>query len=133
MCDLTSPAPHAGIFIALMLHFDISNHTANGVTFPYFYSAMGGYVAGMSLTIWVMIAFNAAQPALLYIVPCVIGAVFACALARGEVHALWSYSEVVPDEEAEGKAEKVAEGATAAVGDVVAAGSGAAAEGKKLL
>ena len=38
-------------------------------------SAFAGYVIGLGTTIAVMVFFNAAQPALLYIVPAVLGAV----------------------------------------------------------
>ena len=38
-------------------------------------SAFGGYIAGIATTIVVMNVFEAAQPALLYIVPAVLGAV----------------------------------------------------------
>lgn len=47
-------------------------------------SAFVGYVVGLGTTIAVMNIFSAAQPALLYIVPAVLGAVGLHALARGE-------------------------------------------------
>ena len=50
----------------------------------YFPAVMGGYVAGLGTTIIVMNVFQAAQPALLYIVPGVLGATFLQALALGE-------------------------------------------------
>ena len=47
-------------------------------------SAFSGYVLGLAATIVVMNVFEAAQPALLYIVPAVIGAVAAHAAYRNE-------------------------------------------------
>lgn len=58
-----------GIFVALALRFDVSR----GKESQYFKSAFIGYTAGLVLTIVVMNWFQAAQPALLYIVPAVIG------------------------------------------------------------
>ena len=77
----------AGFFLSMMLQFD--HHNNSGHT--YFYSACGGYVVGLGTTIWVMNTFNAAQPALLYIVPAVLGAVLICALVRGELTRWWTY------------------------------------------
>lgn len=47
-------------------------------------SAFWGYVAGLGTTIFVMNYFDAAQPALLYIVPGVLGAVALHALYQRE-------------------------------------------------
>ena len=47
-------------------------------------SAFGGYVAGLATTIVVMNVFDAAQPALLYIVPAVLGSVALHAILRKE-------------------------------------------------
>ena len=47
-------------------------------------SAFGGYIAGLATTIVVMNVFEAAQPALLYIVPAVLGAVSLHAALRKE-------------------------------------------------
>ncbi|MBA0844400.1 hypothetical protein Goarm_001500 [Gossypium armourianum] len=58
-----------GIFVALALRFDASR----GKGSQYFKSAFSGYTVGLVLTIIVMNWFQAAQPALLYIVPAVMG------------------------------------------------------------
>lgn len=50
----------------------------------YFNSVFAGYTFGLALTIVVMNVFNAAQPALLYIVPAVLGAVALHAWQRKE-------------------------------------------------
>ncbi len=47
-------------------------------------SGFAGYVGGLATTIIVMNVFEAAQPALLYIVPAVLGAVSLHALVQGE-------------------------------------------------
>lgn len=69
-----------GIFVALILRYDV----ANSFRTKYFQSAFGGYVLGLATTIVVMNVFNAAQPALLYIVPSVLICVGLHAWARGE-------------------------------------------------
>merc|ERR1712176_825235 len=71
-----------GFFLALLLRFDA--HQAKLPLFgmekrmsvvhasfpkPYFHSALLGYMLGLGMTMYVMIVFKAAQPALLYLVP----------------------------------------------------------------
>ena len=94
-----------GIFVALVLRMDLAR--APGLAGrswpPYFRAVVGGYVAGLGTTIAVMNLFNAAQPALLYIVPAVLGAVALQAAARGEVKAVAAWSEEAPPA-AEGEA-----------------------------
>ncbi|KAK3205330.1 hypothetical protein Dsin_019376 [Dipteronia sinensis] len=70
-----------GIFVALALRFDVSR----GKESQYFKSAFLGYTFGLVLTIIVMNWFQAAQPALLYIVPSVIGFLAAHCIWNGEV------------------------------------------------
>jgi minor histocompatibility antigen H13 len=59
----------------------------------------------MATTMFVMIKFNAAQPALLYLVPACLGSSFLTAIVRGEVKALLAYSEEVVVEEEKEKEE----------------------------
>ena len=102
-----------GFFLALLLRFDAS--IANVATVevnihesfpkPYFHSALFAYVLGLCTTLFVMIQFNAAQPALLYLVPACLGSSFLCAVMRGEVKELLAYSE----EEEESEEEKTKE------------------------
>ena len=80
---------HAGLFVSLMLRFD----SKNGSGKVYFFSAMVGYVIGLIATLVVMQTFKAAQPALLYIVPGVVGCVMLQAAARGEISQLLGYTE----------------------------------------
>ncbi|KAA3489790.1 signal peptide peptidase-like isoform X1 [Gossypium australe] len=70
-----------GIFVALALRFDVSR----GKGSQYFKSAFLGYTVGLVLTIVVMNWFQAAQPALLYIVPAVIGFLAAHCIWNGDV------------------------------------------------
>lgn len=78
-----------GIFVALALRFDVSRGKQN----RYFNSAFFGYTLGLVITIVVMNWFQAAQPALLYIVPGVIGSVAVHSLCNGEVKPLLAYDE----------------------------------------
>ncbi|XP_024989798.1 signal peptide peptidase-like isoform X1 [Cynara cardunculus var. scolymus] len=78
-----------GIFVALALRFDVSR----GKESHYFKSAFLGYTAGLVVTIVVMNWFQAAQPALLYIVPGVIGFLAAHCLWNGEVKPLLEFDE----------------------------------------
>ncbi|KAI3450029.1 hypothetical protein Pfo_006694 [Paulownia fortunei] len=78
-----------GIFVALALRFDVSR----GKEGQYFRSAFVGYTVGLVLTIIVMNWFQAAQPALLYIVPAVIGFLAAHCMWNGEVKPLLEFDE----------------------------------------
>ncbi|KAG6493023.1 hypothetical protein ZIOFF_047996 [Zingiber officinale] len=78
-----------GIFVALALRFDVSR----GKPICYFNSAFLGYTVGLVLTIIVMNWFQAAQPALLYIVPGIIGFLAAHCLWNGEVKSLLEFDE----------------------------------------
>lgn len=61
---------------------------------PYFYASLVGYVVGLILTVVVMVWFKAAQPALLYLVPCCLLASAVVGLAKGEfMSVVWEYSE----------------------------------------
>mmetsp|Transcript_9523 Transcript_9523/g.13950 ORF Transcript_9523/g.13950 Transcript_9523/m.13950 type:complete len:389 (+) Transcript_9523:120-1286(+) len=95
-----------GFFLALLLRFDA--HQANLVggsqphaSFPkpYFHSSLIGYVLGLGMTMYVMIVFKAAQPALLYLVPACLGSALACAAIRGEIKELFQYSEEQEEEQ----------------------------------
>ncbi|XP_042266000.1 minor histocompatibility antigen H13 isoform X3 [Thunnus maccoyii] len=71
-----------GIFIALLLRFDVSLKK-NSRT--YFYSSFLAYIFGLGLTIFVMHTFKHAQPALLYLVPACVGFPVIVALLKGEL------------------------------------------------
>lgn len=80
-----------GIYVALMLRYDVFARIKRR---PYFALTMLSYVAGLGCTIGVMLAFNAAQPALLYLVPAILLASLGVAAARGEITTLLAWSEV---------------------------------------
>ncbi|CAM9661352.1 unnamed protein product [Phaeothamnion confervicola] len=91
-----------GIFIALLLRYDAEragvpaeNGGGEGRRFKKgtFRTSMVAYVGGLAVTLFVMRYFNAAQPALLYLVPACLLASAGAAAARGELRALWRYSE----------------------------------------
>ncbi|EDL05984.1 histocompatibility 13, isoform CRA_e [Mus musculus] len=82
-----------GIFIALLLRFDIS---LKKNTHTYFYTSFAAYIFGLGLTIFIMHIFKHAQPALLYLVPACIGFPVLVALAKGEVAEMFSYEESNP-------------------------------------
>jgi len=100
-----------GFFLALLLRFDA--HVAKVPCFPtdlhvpfpkpYFHSALLGYVLGLATTLYVMIVFEAAQPALLYLVPACLGSSLLCAAVRGELKELFEYSEEEEEEDEEGE------------------------------
>eukprot|EP00566_Odontella_aurita_P013894 CAMPEP_0113573696 /NCGR_PEP_ID=MMETSP0015_2-20120614/26757_1 /TAXON_ID=2838 /ORGANISM="Odontella" /LENGTH=438 /DNA_ID=CAMNT_0000476795 /DNA_START=99 /DNA_END=1415 /DNA_ORIENTATION=- /assembly_acc=CAM_ASM_000160 len=98
-----------GFFLALLLRFDAHRHdvcpfpTNVHASFPkpYFHSCLLAYVAGLGTTLYVMIAFEAAQPALLYLVPACLGSSLICALVRGELKELFEYSEEEEEDEEE--------------------------------
>lgn len=83
-----------------------NNQRINGGTFPktYFHASLGGYILGMLVTLGVMQVANHAQPALLYLVPGVLGSIWGTALVRGELKEMWEYTEVI--EEDDGKADE---------------------------
>lgn len=86
-----------GIFIALLLRFDIS---LKKNTHTYFYTSFAAYIFGLGLTIFIMHIFKHAQPALLYLVPACIGFPVLVALAKGEVAEMFSYEESNPKDPA---------------------------------
>jgi len=85
-----------GIFIALLLRFDFKRAGESaglGFKATYFWFNLFFYVVGMCTTLYVMYTWNAAQPALLYLVPACLGSSAVLALARGEFQLLWNYVE----------------------------------------
>ncbi|RPB01804.1 hypothetical protein L873DRAFT_1827090 [Choiromyces venosus 120613-1] len=86
-----------GLVIAMALRYDLwmcyeKKHGAEFSKF-YFYMSLGGYIVGMLTTLVVMHVFKRAQPALLYLVPGVLGSVWLGALMKGELRIMWNYSE----------------------------------------
>ncbi|XP_032897711.1 minor histocompatibility antigen H13 isoform X2 [Amblyraja radiata] len=87
-----------GIFIALLLRFDVSLKK-NSRT--YFYTSFLAYILGLGLTIYIMHTFKHAQPALLYLVPACIGLPVIVAVVKGELTDMFRYEEKpdLPDTE----------------------------------
>lgn len=80
----------------------------------YFYASVVGYTLGLVVTVAMLLFFQKGQPALLYLVPGVLGALVGTAWARGEMSDVWRYSEdgsldkvdVVVELDAEGRVVK---------------------------
>ena len=66
---------------------------------PYFTASLVGYVIGMLATLGVMHIWGHAQPALLYLVPGVLGSLWLTAIARGELSLMWDFSEATEEED----------------------------------
>ncbi|XP_068453852.1 minor histocompatibility antigen H13 isoform X2 [Clinocottus analis] len=86
-----------GIFIALLLRFDVSLKKDSRT---YFYSSFLAYIFGLGLTIFIMHTFKHAQPALLYLVPACVGFPVVVALLKGELTELFRYEETPPEDTA---------------------------------
>jgi len=95
-----------GIFVALLLRFDMKRSLKSDLSKLYFWSCFLFYTIGLLLTIGVMHFFQAAQPALLYLVPACIGNSFILAISRGELNALLSYDESQNDKKEDKKEDK---------------------------
>ncbi|KAK5115125.1 hypothetical protein LTR62_001822 [Meristemomyces frigidus] len=98
-----SPTPtHLGdSFWTLLLPVHLRPARLNALSFPktYFCAAVIGYIIGMIATLAVMSVWNHAQPALLYLVPGVLGSLWLTALVRGEVDKMWNFSEGLDGEQ----------------------------------
>merc|ERR1712216_704917 len=88
-----------GIFVALCLRYDMRQ----GKNTQVFEWCLAGYVLGLGCTVLVVHVFEAAQPALLYIVPACIVMAVAGAAQKNKLSDLWGYTE---GEEEESKEEK---------------------------
>lgn len=92
-----------GLFISLMLRFDLYNfheqnpgtgyYHRNAFSKPYFWSSLIGYIFGILVTNVFLHYFNHGQPALLYLVPCVLLFTFATGAFRREFKKLWHFKE----------------------------------------
>eukprot|EP00871_Galdieria_phlegrea_P005941 jgi/Galph1/834/GphlegSOOS_G5492.1 len=85
-----------GLFVAMILRFDwrtINSNATDNAKIPYFITVMTSYISGLSLTFGAVELFDAAQPALLYLVPCCLGSVIILALFRKEFKQLVTYNE----------------------------------------
>lgn len=78
-----------------------------GGNFPktYFHASIVGYVLGMVTTLGIMQVYGHAQPALLYLVPGVLGTLWGMAFIKGDTALMWEYNEAAEDD-SEDKASK---------------------------
>lgn len=60
---------------------------------PYFWATIFGYFLGMLATLAVLIVTRQGQPALLYLVPGVVGSAYLTGWWRGELGDMWKYTE----------------------------------------
>lgn len=80
----------------------------------FFTASLVGYFLGMLTTLAMLLIYRRGQPALLYLVPGVLGSILLTALVRGEMRELWQYTEdgtldtedVVVDLDGQGRAVK---------------------------
>jgi len=101
-----------GIFIALLLRYDIyrakrfnKKNRFESPT-PYFTSTIVSYTFGLILTIFIMHTFQAAQPALLYLVPACLGASATRALTLGDFWNLFAFEEKDEEDKKKGNLNK---------------------------
>ena len=73
---------------------------------PYFTAGLVGYVVGMISTLAAMQISSHPQPALIYLVPAVLTALWGTAAARGEINEMWNFSDAAEDEEEAAQKEK---------------------------
>ena len=92
-----------GVFVALMLRFDIVRYIRkngkvekvpmNLKNFKYFFATLTGYVLGIVVTLAIMVLFNHAQPALLYLVPGCLLSSLLVAIVSGDFKEMWEFNE----------------------------------------
>lgn len=85
-----------GLFVALMLRFDLRKHDIKSplpTKLPYFIGAVFAYIAGLVATYVALTVFEAAQPALLYLVPSCLLTALGMAAIKGELGDLIAYTE----------------------------------------
>ncbi|KAI5307511.1 hypothetical protein KEM55_008099, partial [Ascosphaera atra] len=72
-----------------------------GKQFPktYFYMSIVGYICGMLACLVTMVIYKHPQPALLYLVPGALTAQWGTALVKGDLKAMWYFSDSFEDED----------------------------------
>jgi len=90
-----------GFVISLCLAFD--NFFGSKI---YFYASLIGYIVGLNLTYVALLLMETAQPALLYLVPCVLLSIFIVGFKRGELKSLWTGQAAVLNTEDEDKSKQ---------------------------
>jgi len=79
-----------GFVISLCLAFD--NFFGSKI---YFYASIFGYTIGLIMTYTALLLMESAQPALLYLVPCVLCSILTTGWRRGELKTLWTGKSAV--------------------------------------
>ncbi|EER14175.1 minor histocompatibility antigen H13, putative [Perkinsus marinus ATCC 50983] len=108
-----------GIFISLNMRFDYHQDQVKNkrpaerdvdihrpFPKPYYHNVLIAYLLGLLTTGIIMQVFNAAQPALLYLVPFTVVAALSTAYSRGELKDMMEYTEGEEKQEEERKKEK---------------------------
>lgn len=96
-----------GSFISLCLRFDLYKfhhlnpdsefHYLQPFKKTYYYASLIGYIIGLIITVRFVHWSGKGQPALLYLVPCLLISVFSTACYLGDVQMIWNYTESVED------------------------------------
>eukprot|EP00294_Goniomonas_avonlea_P017143 CAMPEP_0114569438 /NCGR_PEP_ID=MMETSP0114-20121206/16628_1 /TAXON_ID=31324 /ORGANISM="Goniomonas sp, Strain m" /LENGTH=146 /DNA_ID=CAMNT_0001756321 /DNA_START=189 /DNA_END=626 /DNA_ORIENTATION=- len=79
-----------GLIVSLALKCDRQRFGGTSRLFPV---AVAGYVVGLLCSMLALLVFNAAQPALLYLVPCVVIPLHVQAWRQGTLRPLWQGPE----------------------------------------
>lgn len=103
--NFTSPTGRWGDSFWTGRKLTLSSPLIAAAKFPkvYFTATITGYIIGMMATLGVMTVYQHAQPALLYLVPGVLTALWSTALVRGEIKEMWNFSEAEEDEQGDTK------------------------------
>merc|ERR1711871_386149 len=75
-----------GLFTSFLLRFDRGRNDANDL---YFSTGMVGYAFGLACCLLVLIVFKAAQPAMFFLSPSLLGAIYCQANRHRELSMLW--------------------------------------------
>lgn len=86
-------------FFSCLFAYVSGEFCASSIILALHSNSVGGFLAGLSTTMFVMHYFQAAQPALLYLSPACILSVIICAAVRGESQELWSFDDGADDGE----------------------------------
>ena len=79
-----------------------THHNSGSFPKTYFHASLVGYVLGMLCTLSIMHIYGHAQPALLYLVPGVLGSLWGTAFLKGDIKTMWEFSEAENEELVEG-------------------------------
>ncbi|KKZ65510.1 minor histocompatibility antigen H13 [[Emmonsia] crescens] len=95
----TSTSRYAPITYPVRLDGKLTSYEAKNFPKTYFHASLIGYVTGMLATLLAMQISNHAQPALLYLVPGVLGSLWTTALVKGDIKEMWNFSDAIEEEE----------------------------------